>query len=97
MATLKETVLPDVEEVTLEGADLPVEDKVEVKGPTEYQLSDTQFQSLVNAIVVRQQVEQSLQTANVREKEIIALICDALGIDGEKAYKIDQQRKMLIG
>lgn len=95
MATLEETVLPDVEEVTLEGIDLPAE--VEVVKPTEYQLSDTQFQSLVNAILVRQQNEQSLQAATVREKEIIALICDALGIDGNATYQIDQQRKMLIG
>ncbi len=95
MATLEETVLPDVEEVMLEGVDLPAE--VEVVEPTEYQMSDTQFQSLVNAIVTRQQHEQSLQVATAREKEIIALICDALGIDGQKAYQIDQQRKLLIG
>ena len=90
MATLQKTVLPDVEEVTLEGVEAAV-------APAEYQLSDTQFQSLINAIIVRQQNEQSLQTATAREKEIIALITDSLGIDGNAAYQIDQQRKMLIG
>ena len=62
----------------------------------EHQLSDTQFQSLINAISIRQQNEQSLQLATVREKEIITLICDAIGVDAEKNYTIDQQRKMLI-
>lgn len=62
----------------------------------EHQMSDTQFQSLINAIVVRQQNEQSLQVAVNREKEIITLICDAIGIDAAKDYEIDQQRKMLI-
>lgn len=97
MATLEETVLPDVEEVSLEDVELPELVEAEVDVPVEHQLSDTQFQSLVNAIIVRQQNEQSLQVANAREKEIIALICDALGIDGKKTYQIDQQRKMLIG
>lgn len=92
MDILEETVLPGVEEVKLEGVETP-----EVEGPTEYQLSDTQFQSLINAIAVRQQNEQALQSASIREKEIITLICDALGIDAENAYQIDQQRKLLIG
>ena len=99
MSILEESVLPDVEEVSLEDVELPeiVEAEAEADVPVEHQLSDTQFQSLVNAIIVRQQNEQSLQNATAREKEIIALICDALKIDGEKAYQIDQQRKMLIG
>lgn len=63
---------------------------------TEHQLSDTQYQSLINSIITRQQNEQSLQFATAHEKEIIVLICDALGIDPGANYQVDSERKMLV-